>query len=46
MGAQSYLEDWYRGLGFERDGDDYDEDGIPHLPMRLRRASSSGPGPT
>jgi ElaA protein len=46
MGAQSYLEDWYRGLGFVRDGDDYDEDGIPHLPMRLRRAPSSGPAPT
>jgi ElaA protein len=46
MGAQSYLEEWYRGLGFVRDGDDYDEDGIPHLPMRLRRAPSSGPAPT
>jgi ElaA protein len=46
MGAQAYLENWYAGLGFVRDGDDYDEDGIPHLPMRLRRGSSSGPGPT
>jgi ElaA protein len=46
MGAQCYLEGWYRTLGFERDGADYDEDGIPHLPMRLRRGSSSEPGPT
>jgi ElaA protein len=46
MGAQSYLETWYGGLGFVRDGADYDEDGIPHLPMRLRRGSSSGPAPT
>jgi ElaA protein len=46
MGAQSYLEQWYGALGFVRDGPDYDEDGIPHLPMRLRRGSSSGPAPT
>jgi ElaA protein len=46
LGAQAYLEQWYGGFGFVRDGDDYVEDGIPHLPMRLRRGSSSGPGPT
>jgi ElaA protein len=37
LGAQAYLEDWYRQFGFVRDGDDYVEDGIPHVPMRLRR---------
>lgn len=37
LGAQAYLEDWYGKFGFVRDGADYDEDGIPHLPMRLRR---------
>jgi ElaA protein len=40
LGAQAYLENWYRQFGFERDGADYDEDGIPHLPMRLRRAAN------
>jgi ElaA protein len=37
LGAQSYLEDWYAQFGFVRDGADYVEDGIPHLPMRLIR---------
>jgi ElaA protein len=34
LGAQKYLQRFYEALGFVRDGDDYDEDGIPHLPMR------------
>jgi ElaA protein len=38
LGAQSYLEQWYAQFGFVRDGADYVEDGIPHLPMRLRRS--------
>jgi ElaA protein len=38
LGAQTYLFDWYAGFGFVRDGDDYVEDGIPHVPMRLARA--------
>ncbi|MGI9604929.1 MAG: GNAT family N-acetyltransferase [Acidimicrobiales bacterium] len=33
--AQSYLVGWYRGLGFEVAGDEYVEDGIPHVPMAL-----------
>jgi ElaA protein len=37
LGAQCYLETWYEQFGFVRDGADYDEDGIAHLPMRLRR---------
>ncbi len=36
IGAQQYLERFYRSFGFERAGDDYLEDDIPHLPM-LRR---------
>ena len=40
LGAQTYLEKWYERFGFVRDGADYDEDGIPHLPMRLRRAAN------
>lgn len=34
LGAQSYLSDWYARFGFARDGADYVEDGIPHVPMR------------
>ncbi|ANS79958.1 ElaA protein [Serinicoccus hydrothermalis] len=33
LGAQAYLEQWYARLGFRRSGEDYLEDGIPHLPM-------------
>lgn len=31
--AQAHLEAWYGRFGFERAGADYDEDGIPHVPM-------------
>ncbi len=41
LGAQSHLAPWYARFGFEVDGDGYDEDGIPHLPMR--RAPSPAP---
>ena len=34
LGAQKYVERFYASFGFLRDGDDYDEDGIAHLPMR------------
>jgi ElaA protein len=34
LGAQKYVERFYASFGFVRDGADYDEDGIPHLPMR------------
>jgi ElaA protein len=37
LGGQRYLEDWYRSFGFEVDGPEYLEDGVPHVPMRLRR---------
>jgi ElaA protein len=37
LGGQSHLVDWYRSFGFEVDGAEYLEDGIPHTPMRLRR---------
>jgi ElaA protein len=35
--AQSPLAGWYAKHGFEADGDEFLEDGIPHTPMRLRR---------
>ena len=33
LNGQSYLIDWYRGFGFEIDGEEYLDDGIPHVPM-------------
>lgn len=35
IGAQRYLERFYGGLGFETASAPYDEDGIPHIEMRL-----------
>lgn len=32
--AQSHLADWYRRFGFAATGDEYLDDGIPHVPMR------------
>lgn len=34
ISAQSRLERFYKGLGFVATGARYDEDGIPHTPMR------------
>ena len=31
MSAQAYLEDWYTRRGWQREGDVYDEVGIPHV---------------
>ena len=31
MSAQAYLEDWYAKRGWMREGDVYDEVGIPHI---------------
>ena len=33
LDAQSQLEDWYLAKGFVRTGDEFTEDGIPHVPM-------------
>ena len=37
LDAQSPLADWYASLGFEVTGPEFLDDGIPHLPMRLKR---------
>jgi len=37
LDAQSYLQGWYERFGFVRSGDEFIEDGIPHIPMRARR---------
>ncbi len=34
LDAQSHLAGWYERLGFVRDGAEFVEDGIPHVPMR------------
>jgi ElaA protein len=34
LDAQSYLVDFYQGFGFEPVGEEFVEDGIPHVPMR------------
>ena len=34
LNAQTYLRDFYLSLGFEVYGDEYLEDGIPHIPMQ------------
>ncbi len=41
LSAQAHLRAFYGDLGFEVAGPGYDEDGIPHLPMR-RAAVRSG----
>lgn len=37
IGAQAHLRKLYESLGFAVCGEPYDEDGIPHLHMRLQR---------
>jgi ElaA protein len=34
LSAQAHLAEWYGRLGFAVCGPGYDEDGIPHVPMR------------
>jgi len=38
LDAQSHLVGWYERLGFEASGDEFVEDGIPHVPMQLSRS--------
>jgi ElaA protein len=34
LDAQSHLAGWYTRFGYRPDGDEFVEDGIPHVPMR------------
>jgi ElaA protein len=34
LNAQTYLQEFYLSLGFQVCGDEYLEDGIPHIPMQ------------
>ena len=36
LGAQTYAAGFYRRFGFAECGEEYIEDGIPHLPMRRK----------
>jgi ElaA protein len=36
IGAQLYLEEFYQRFGFVRDGEPYDDVGVPHVNMQLR----------
>lgn len=44
ISAQAYLERFYGELGYRVTGPAYDEDGIPHLPMRLEPPESASGG--
>ena len=45
ISAQAHLRDFYKDLGFVAQGDEYDEDGIPHLQMlHLSQAVLQGGG--
>ncbi|TQL66570.1 ElaA protein [Nocardioides albertanoniae] len=37
LDAQAPLAGWYATFGFVKDGEEFLEDGIPHIPMRLTR---------
>ena len=43
LDAQAPLAGWYAGLGFEVSGQEFLEDGIPHLPMRRAGVSPGRP---
>jgi len=36
IGAQTYLNSFYKSLGFNNQGEEYIEDGIPHIHMILK----------
>ncbi|WP_099023541.1 GNAT family N-acetyltransferase [Mycolicibacterium palauense] len=44
INAQTYLEEMYRQHGFARDGAEFVDDGIPHIPM-LRPGTGAGDQP-
>ena len=44
LSAQAHLESWYGGLGYVVCGRGYDEDGIPHLPLRRPMGASQEHG--
>ena len=43
ISAQSYLQKFYSELGFEATGEEYLEDGIPHIAMIRKNSNLDGP---
>ncbi|MEP6666885.1 MAG: GNAT family N-acetyltransferase [Nocardioidaceae bacterium] len=43
VGAQAHLQGWYQRFGFAVSGPEYDDDGIPHVPMRRTPATADHP---
>ena len=41
IGAQTYLNNFYQSFGFHQVGDDYIEDGIPHIHMLINKLSNN-----
>lgn len=41
LAAQSYLARWYAGFGYGVSGEEFVEDGIPHVPMRRPGSTES-----
>ena len=41
IGAQTYLNSFYQSFGFHQVGDDYIEDGIPHIHMLINKLSNN-----
>lgn len=44
LDAQSHLTRWYTRLGFETCGEEFLDDGIPHVPMRRACGAPGQPG--
>ena len=44
LNAQSHLAEWYGRFGFAPAGDEFLDDGIPHLPMVLTAGPAGGEG--
>ncbi|MCC8022191.1 MAG: GNAT family N-acetyltransferase, partial [Clostridiales bacterium] len=42
LGAQDHAVGFYRKIGFEVCGEEYDDAGIPHFPMVLKREDFHG----
>ncbi len=43
LGAQAHVQGWYERLGFVVTGPVYDDDGIPHVPMRRTPEAADSP---
>jgi ElaA protein len=43
LNAQSYLAEWYARFGFRQDGEEFLDDGIPHVPMRRPGSRATRP---